>query len=277
MSDPYEVFAIRYGGRADRTRADSFLLDPFPHDVHAIDYYIWVVRNAERTIVVDTGFDAQSAARLGRAPFDDPPTLLAAFGIEAEAVDTVVLTHLHFDHAGSIHRFPNATFHIQSADLAYATSPLMKHAFLRWPYEGEIIAEISGLVHKGRVVFHEDGDTLAPGITLHRLDGHAVGQQGLRIATRRGAVVLATDAAPWAEHFLDARLSPVIVDARAMLESYDRLRELADSDDHIIPGHDPLVAELYPPAEGVDAPAYRLDAAPRQAIRDAVAARMPRR
>lgn len=277
MSDTYEVFAIKYGSRADRTRADSFLLDPFPHEVHPIDYYVWVIRNAARTILVDTGFDAASAARLGRAPFEDPPTLLAAFGLAPEQVETLVITHLHFDHAGSIHRFPNATLHLQSADLAYATSAHMRHAFLRMPYEAEIIADVAGRLHKGGVVCHEDGARLAPGITLHRLDGHAVGQQGVRVKTARGHVLLATDAAPWAEHFLDYRMSPILVDARDMLASYDRIRALADSDDHVITGHDPLVAELYPQVEGIAAPVFALHEPPRQTIRAAVDARMPRR
>jgi glyoxylase-like metal-dependent hydrolase (beta-lactamase superfamily II) len=41
---------------------------------------------------------------------------------------------------------------------------------------------------------------------------------------------------------------PIVVDVAAMMESWSRLRELADSDAHIVPGHDPLVRERYPSA-----------------------------
>ena len=67
-------------------------------------------------------------------------------------------------------------------------------------------------------------------------------------------------------------MAPILVDAPAMLAAYDRLRRLADSDDDVIPGHDPLVAELFPAVP--DAPAYRLHEPPRMPIRDAVAAQV---
>lgn len=276
MSEIYEVFAIKYGSRANRTRADSFILDPYPNVVHPIDYYVWVIRNENRTILVDTGFDAASAARLGRSPFDDPPTMIEAFGIPPEAVETLILTHLHFDHAGSIHRFPNAHLHLQAADLAYATGPMMAYDFLRYPFEAEIIADVARMVQQKRATLWEGDATFAPGITLHRLDGHCVGQQGIRVMTKRGAVLLATDAVPWAEFFLDYRLSPILVDARDMLRSYDRVRELAESEDHVIAGHDPLVAALYPRVPGLEAPVYALHEAPSRTIREAVAAEMPK-
>ena len=78
------------------------------------------------TIVVDTGYDADTAGRLGRKPFDDPATLLRQFGIDAADVRTIIVSHMHFDHVGALPSFPKATFHLQEADLAYATGPSMR-------------------------------------------------------------------------------------------------------------------------------------------------------
>ena len=64
MTGPtYEIFALRYAHFADRTQGSNLM---FPDDHAApmpLDFYIWVVRGNGRTIVLDTGFDAASAAR----------------------------------------------------------------------------------------------------------------------------------------------------------------------------------------------------------------------
>ncbi|HVJ60814.1 MAG TPA: N-acyl homoserine lactonase family protein, partial [Burkholderiaceae bacterium] len=69
--DEYEVFAIKYATREAR-RPDHFVGGD-PHDAPmAMDYFVWVVRNAERTIVVDTGFDADMAEKRKRVLLRKP-------------------------------------------------------------------------------------------------------------------------------------------------------------------------------------------------------------
>ena len=74
----YEIFAIRYAEMKNRTRADNFKVA----DDHAapmpIDYFIWVIRNEARTIVVDTGFGRQEAQKRGRQLLQTPEQALAA-------------------------------------------------------------------------------------------------------------------------------------------------------------------------------------------------------
>ena len=273
-SEPvYEVYALKYGARSDRVRADSYLLDKRPNEPDAIEYFFWVIRNDDRLIVVDCGFDAESAKRLNRKPFDDPATILKQFGVDAADVETLVVTHMHFDHVGALPAFSKAKFHLQVADLAYATGPSMNYQYLRYPYERVQVAQMVDYLHAGRVVFHDGDSKLAPGITLHRIDGHARGQQAVRVNTKRGNLVLASDAAAFVEHFIDYKLSPILVDAEAMLKGYDRLYELADSEDHIITGHDPLTSVLYPRVPGIAAEVFRLDENPSQNIRAALKAR----
>jgi glyoxylase-like metal-dependent hydrolase (beta-lactamase superfamily II) len=158
---------------------------------------------------------------------------------------------------------------MQQADMAYATSPLMKYDFLRFPYIKEHVVQMVGYAHEGRVKFYDGDATIAPGITVHRIDGHARGLQAVRINTKRGWVVIASDAAAYAEQFLDYRVSPAVVDVTEMLEGYDRLRELASSEDHIITGHDPLTSVLYPRASNA-VPVFAVHEAPSKPIREAV-------
>ena len=270
--ETYEVFAIRYGARSDWTRAKSYLNDANPNAADSIEYFFWVIRNANRTIVVDTGFDAETAARYNRTPFPDPTDLLANFGVKAAEVETVIVTHLHFDHVGALPPYTTAKFHLQQADMVYATGPDMKYDFLRFAYDRVHVSQMVERVHAARVIFHDGDADIAPGISLHRIDGHCIGLQVVRVKTQRGWVVLASDAAAYIEQFADYRVSPAVVDAAAMLRGYDQLRELADSEDHIITGHDPLTSKLYPRVEDVNAPVFKLHEAPAQTIRHAIAA-----
>jgi hypothetical protein len=68
-------------------------------------------------------------------------------------------------------------------------------------------------------------------------------------------------------------VSPALVDAEAMLRGYDRLRQLAPSEDHIVTGHDPLTTELYPRVPGIEATVLRLHEKPAKTIREAIRAR----
>ena len=65
-SDTYEVLALKYAELATRKRFESFIAADEHDGPHPIDYFVWVIRNADRTIVVDTGFDAAEGAKRGR-------------------------------------------------------------------------------------------------------------------------------------------------------------------------------------------------------------------
>ena len=74
-----------------------------PHDgPMPIDYFVWVVRNAERTILVDTGFSAEAAARRKRDYLCSPIVAIGRLGITTADVRDVIITHLHYDHAGKL-------------------------------------------------------------------------------------------------------------------------------------------------------------------------------
>ena len=261
MSGEWEVFALRYGERAGRTRADSFVFDDDHAGPHPIDYYVWLLRSGGRTIVVDTGYDAAEGERRGRPILRDPADQLRAFGVDAGAVETVVVTHLHYDHAGSLDRFPAATLHLQAAEMAYATGPCMCHEALRMPFTAEHVCEMVRRLYQGRVVFHDGDAEVAPGVTVHRIGGHSRGLQAVRVRTRAGWLVLASDASHYYENWILGKPFPIVVDVEDMLRGFAIIRALASSRELVVPGHDPLVRRLFPAAEGM-ADAWRLDAGP---------------
>jgi hypothetical protein len=85
----------------------------------------------------------------------------------------------------------------------------------------------------------------------------------VRVKTRRGHVVLASDASHLYAHINEGRVFPVTYNVGDVLDGYETIKRLADSPDHIVPGHDPDVSRRYPGAgPGLDGLAVRLDVAP---------------
>lgn len=242
----WQVHAIKYAERNGRTRADSFLFDEAHDATHPMDYFMWLLRRDEETILVDTGYDEVEATRRGRPILCDPGAALAPFGIAPEGINTLIVTHLHYDHAGGLHLFPNAALHMQAAEMAYATGPCMCHDTLRMPFTGDHICEAIRRLYAGKVIFHDGDAEIAEGVTVHRIGGHSRGLQAVRVRTDAGWLVLASDAAHFYENVQGRKPFPIVVDLQDMLDGFGRLERLASSPGLIVPGHDPLVRKRFP-------------------------------
>lgn len=263
----YEVLAVRYATHQERTARSNFIFVDEHDAAMPLDYYVWVIREQAGTgsrgaIVVDTGFGPESAAhRPGRVILTPVDVALRRIGVEPSEVSDVVITHMHFDHAGCLDLFPKARFHIQDAEMAYCTGRCMCHPILRGPMYLEDILGAVRRVFAGQVQFHDGTTQLAPGITLHLIGGHTGGLQAVRVRTKRGWVVLAGDATHYWANIRDRSPFPLVANVVQMLEGYRIVEELADGPDHIIPGHDPLILRRFPTVNG-DPDVVRLDAEP---------------
>jgi len=255
----YEVYAIKYAHHA--RRASENFIGGDPHDgPMPLDYFVWLVRGAGREIVVDTGFSAAMAAKRGRDHIRCPTEGLKLLGTDSKSVRDVIITHLHYDHVGNFDLFPAATLHLQDLEMRYATGRYMAHECFRGAYEVEDVVGMVRRVYENRVRFHDGDAEIAPGVSVHLVGGHTMGMQAVRVATRRGAVVLASDASHFYANMGETRPFPIVWSVADMVDGYRKLRALADSDGHIIPGHDPLVLERYPaPSGSLQGIAVRLD------------------
>jgi len=118
----WAVYALQYGRRAG-VRGEHFLgWDATSAERHDTAYYAWLVLSADRTILVDSGIDPDADLPLSGWEFrTSVPAVLASAGITE--VDTVVLTHLHYDHAGGVRSFPGARVVVTAAELEYWNGP----------------------------------------------------------------------------------------------------------------------------------------------------------
>ncbi len=262
--DDYEIHAVKYAHHPRRSPENFIGGDPHDTDM-PLDYFVWVVRNAERTFVVDTGFGEDMARQRQRRLTRPVGEGLRALGIDAATVSDVVITHMHYDHAGNLDLFPTARLHIQDTEVQYVTGRCMCHDLMRHPYDVGHVTTLVRRVYDGHVCFHDGAEEIAPGIEVHHIGGHTRGIQCVRVRTRRGWVVLASDTSHFYAHMETGRAFPIVHNVELMLEGFGRLRKLATSPDHIIPGHDPLVLSRYPAsAAGLEGWVARLDADPRR-------------
>ena len=260
---PFELYALHYAVHTGRRQHENFLRAD-PHESGSdLHYFVWLARRDREVFVIDTGFAAPAATARGRTLLRQPAEALRLLGVDAAEVEQVIVTHLHYDHAGTLTDFPRAQFHLQVVEAAYATGPCMCDPKTRATFDVEDIVEYVRVLFAGRVTFHDGDVQLAPGLWLHKIPGHTAGLQSVRVFTKRGWVVIASDATHLYANLARRNPFPIFHDEKALLAGFERLSELAPSLDHIVPGHDPAVMRAYrapdPSLEGI---VVRLDEAP---------------
>jgi glyoxylase-like metal-dependent hydrolase (beta-lactamase superfamily II) len=260
MGNTYQIYALRYATMSPRTPQMNYLI-PDPHETAAqdLDYFVWLVRGGGRDILVDTGFNAEEAGLRNRKLTLNPVDALERFGVKADSIKDIIVTHLHYDHAGNLDRFPHARFHLQDREMSYATGRCMCNGMLRHPFSIEHVTLMVRHVYGERVTFHAGDGEVAPGVTVHRVGGHSDGLQVVRVETERGPVVLASDAAHYYANLQRRSPFPIVYNVGDMAQGWEIVERLAGHPDRFIPGHDPIVSEIYPRAsDKVDAYALHL-------------------
>lgn len=247
--DTYEVYAIKYASMP-RRRRDNFI----PADDHdgpmPMDFFVWLLKGKTRNILVDTGFSQATGVARNRQWLRCPIEACRTLGVDPASIGDVILTHLHYDHAGNLPLLPHARFHVQDSELDYATGRCMCHAAMRHAYTVDDVVELVRKVYAERVTFHAGDSTVAPGVELLLVGGHTKGLQAVRVHTERGWVVLTSDASHFYENIESLRPFPIVFNVADMLEGHRRLMEIAGSATMLVPGHDPEVLARYPRVEG---------------------------
>jgi glyoxylase-like metal-dependent hydrolase (beta-lactamase superfamily II) len=241
MTGPQEVLAVRYGTLRSTKRELFHRFDSGAPQV--LDYYFWVLRYEDATVLVDTGFDPAVAERRGRSCLCPPVEALVRLGVGS--VDRIVVTHFHYDHVGNLGAFPDAELLVPERELEFWTSPSGRDPrFAGHVEESEVewIAAASPTIFRG-------GDEVAPGVTALALPGHSPGQVGLIVEAADGPVLLASDAVHFYEELEHRRPFWVFTDLDEMRASYELVAEACERTGAVmVPGHDPQVASQFPSA-----------------------------
>ncbi len=248
MTNPYEVLALRVGVWQTTRGHQFYRYGSYgePDGALQLDYFFWVIRNSETTILVDTGFHPEAAKkRLGRVCFRAAAEALSELGIAASDVSRVIVSHFHYDHIGNVSSFPNARITMQKRELEFWTSadaafpPIMASA------ETDEIRFLQEAVSQGRVDFIDGDAEIAPGITAELVGGHCPGQQIIIIDGVR-PIVLATDALHFYEEMERDMPFECFVNLSEMYRTFALLRKYENERNAIVvAGHDPEVMNRF--------------------------------
>lgn len=245
----YQVYAVEYA-RKHAVSHENFYGHADPHETNPmpLSYYVWVARSDSHTVLIDTGFTAEVAAKRGRQHLRCPIAALSLLGIRPEMVNHVVLTHFHYDHAGNIDKLPGARFYVQDAEMAFWTGRYASRGAFRGLVEVNDVVSCVQMNFEGRLRFVDGAEEILPGISVHRVGGHSAGLQVVRVQTATGPLVLASDAAHFYRNFLEDRPFSIVHNLADMYGAFDQLRALAGDEQRVVPGHDPLVMTKFPAA-----------------------------
>ena len=203
----------------------------------------YLIETDAQRIVVDTGL--HPAAVAGKSAFYGQSAAMEYFELEqtksiadqidVHSVSKIILTHLHFDHAGGLSLFPDSVpVVVQRAEWEAGKSraDIERNFFFPRDYE----------CPKREVVLVDgDHDLLGDGsVELLFTPGHTQGHQSVRV----GNLVLGADVVHFAAGLDDHHFPAIAHDSALQAKSADRLRKLRDSGLTVQPGHDPGV--LHP-------------------------------
>jgi N-acyl homoserine lactone hydrolase len=216
-------------------------------------------RAESKLILVDTGF-AGGRSMTGRAfvDFENPRVVLAKIEREPKDVGTIVMTHLHFDHAGNIDVFPHATIVVQRYEYEswkrvlkdIGDEPRDKTNWILSSLNLDDISRFDRAIADGRVAFVEGEHDLCPGVRLNlAADSHTFGSQWVEVTTADGPHVIAGDAvASFAN--LERMWPPGYHQGNcwSLLNCYGRIKATVGENrlDRIVPGHDMEVFRRLP-------------------------------
>ena len=251
MSGGWTLTALCYASRMT-TRSDVFLRYGQygePDGPQEMTYYLWVLRDGERTIVVDTGFSAAGGGRRGREFLVEPLQALARVGVDPGAVDLLIVTHLHYDHTGHLDAFAGVPAVVSASEVAFWTGPLAERAQFAAHVEPGEVGPLADRAARGEVTLIAGEHEVAPGVVSIEVGGHSPGQTILAIEGETGPILLTSDAVHFYEEVERDRACAVLHDLARVYGAYDAIRSHVDRGARLVAGHDPLVMDRFPRLE----------------------------
>jgi glyoxylase-like metal-dependent hydrolase (beta-lactamase superfamily II) len=206
----------------------------------------YLIETGEERILVDTGLHPDAAEdAAGRYGTVDVLGLIqfeleasVAEQIDLDTIDRVVITHLHFDHAGGLDLLPASVPVVvqrREWEAAHDEAAIAKNFYLPPDYAG---------LDDRVVLIDGDHDLLGDGsVRLLSTPGHTPGHQSVAVGER---LVIGGDVVHYASGLDDHRFPAFADDFRAQAESAERLRALRDAGAAVTPGHDPALVAPGP-------------------------------
>jgi len=161
-----------------------------------------VLENKERRILIDVGMGLKWQEK-ERSIFAVENFFQEPLSSQIPDVSDVIITHLHFDHAGGVTyydqagnlqiTYPSATTYVSQRNFEHAGSPGPRE-------RASYLRENRDPLEQGELKLTQDKEEILPGIIVHLLDGHTKGMQAIQVGEGEGALLYVADLMPTAHH-----------------------------------------------------------------------------
>ena len=260
----YSIWVLEYGHVYGAARG-ALLSGQFNGSSCELSYSYTLLRGEGHTVLIDTGsngFDDTTKRyhqRDGVKHWQPPEKILAKTGVTPEEVDTVLLTHAHYDHMDNLAAFPNAEFYLQERELLGWIWAMTREKRFRFPLAAlktQNVYEALKLAEDGRMhLVNGETKDILPGIDLYpAFDGHTFGSQIVAVRNGEDVFAFTGDAAYLRENLTgfdgSGQYIPIGMasgDPYHQMETFDLIEKLVKGvEKNIIIGHSPEVYEMYP-------------------------------
>lgn len=208
-------------------------------------FYFWYLEGGGKRVLVDTGFSIEEGRRFMPTLVQEeawrPENRLGQIGVDPRSIDSIIVTHLHFDHfSSSLDRFPQAEIYLQEKEYETALRP--SHPWFNAFYVPQLVERLEGdLRHRLRLVA---GDReVLPGLRVVFSGGHTPGHQSVYVQTAGGLTCLTGDLCFYYRNLQDDHPIGLFSSLEEVYSSMERFRRECDV---VLPNHDPILEARYP-------------------------------
>ena len=229
----YTVQALEVARRQAEASVFTYLTDAGKEI--EIAYRVWALHGPDGVLLVDTGPPLAEAERRGITRIRPIEEALQEAGVTPAQVRTIILTHLHWDHASNAEKFPNANFLAQEGEIRFFCSCSREHPLLNRFFSHQ--SYLCSLIDAGRIQALHGDVQVAEGVRVMRVGGHTPGSQMVLVDTDEGLAVITGDAIPLHRNYTENIPSGIVTDTLEAIQALERVHELRPA--RVYTGHDP--------------------------------------
>lgn len=220
------------------------------HDPVKICMACFLVQGEGHNIMIDTGMDGidQTYTEADKKEWDhlgpskDTKELLKEHGLSCDVIDTLLFTHLHFDHYWNVEQFKKARFVANRKDWFFAMDPYNLPVFSTKGFPRKPLAYLAGEAFE-RLTLVDDYFEPLPGIQMQWVGGHSPGAMVIRIETSEGPVIIVGDTIYLYENLEKDIPIGYYTNYRELIDAMNWLKK---QDAILVPAHDYEIFKRFP-------------------------------